>query len=508
MIKILISNTHSKFSFETKDEQKKFEKFCDERFSVVDSKLLRDPLVLRGIKSLKISFYDKDHSIIPTGLIPHVKIYGKKEGFEFSSTDYRKFHSPNALFLKNLESGEVYCGSYKLRDYQCESLLAINKYKNGNIEMGTGLGKGLIMAALCHLYNKSNILCLFNRIDLIQQTYDNFVKYGINSKEIGIIGSGQYNDDCRITLLSVQSYQNIFHLFPKIDIIICDEVHETGRSPTAEKIIYSCQNASQKIGFSATISVIDNEAERMKLYSNMGPIIYKKEYWKGRDEGSLATLNVTLYEVGIPNSKEIVGSWNDIYDTVKLHDYGEAERWEENGYSIVKEGKELFARKFIEYGDQSICYTYNVERNELIAKIAKSKERVLILFTNINHGRELKKLLPEAILVSGEDDRKARDEAKRSLADNKKAIVIASEIFSTGVDIPAIKTLILAGSSVSSVKTMQKLGRATRNDKSTDKWSGEIVDFLQRDNALTLKQSKKRMNIYKEILKVPINIIK
>jgi superfamily II DNA or RNA helicase len=508
MIKILISNTHSKFVFESKDEQRKFEKFTDERFSVVDQKLLRDPLVLRGIKSSKISFYDKEHSLIPTGLIPHVKIYGKKEGFQFSSTDYRNFDSPDPSFLKDVESGNVSCGSYKLRDYQCEALSSINKYKNGNIEMGTGLGKGLIMAALCHLYNKSNILCLFNRVDLIQQTYDNFIKYGIHKKEIGIVGSGQYNDESRITLLSVQSYQNIFHLFPKVKIIIMDEVHETGRSPTAEKIIYSCQNASQKIGFSATISVIDNEAERMKLYSNVGPIIYKKEYAEGRSEGSLASVHVSMYEVGTPNSKEIVGSWNDIYDTVKLHDYGEAERWEENGYTIIKEGKELLARKFIEYGDASVLYVYNEERNKLITQIVKSKERVLILFTNINHGRELKKLLPDAVLISGEDDKKSREQAKILLRDKKDSVVIASDIWSTGVDIPQIKTLILAGSSVSTVKVIQKIGRSTRNDKSTDKITAEIVDFYQIDNALSIKQSKKRKNVYENILKIPVKIIK
>lgn len=508
MIKILISNTHSKFLFSSKDEQKEFEKFMDDRFSVVDQKLLRDPLVLRGIKSSKISFYDKAHQLIPSGLIPHVKIYGKKIGLEFESKDYRKFHAPNQNFLKDIENGNTRCGSYELRDYQNEALLSIYKYKNGNIEMGTGLGKGLIMAALCHLYNKSNILCLFNRLDLISQTYDNFIKYGIKPSEIGIIGSGQYNDESRITLLSIQSYQNIFHLFPRVDIIVLDEAHETGRSPTAEKIIYSCQNASQKIGFSATINVIDNEAEKMKLYSNVGPIIYKKEYWNGRDEGSLASLSVSMYQVGTTGSKEIVGSWQDIYDTVKLNDYGEAERWEENGYSIIKEGKDLYARKFIEYGDQSVCYTYNEERNKLISDLAKKKERVLILFTNIAHGKELKKLLPNSILVSGEDDKKSREQAKALLRDKKDAVVIASEIFSTGVDIPSIKTLILAGSSVSSVKTIQKLGRATRNDSGTGKISAEIIDFYQIDNPLTLKQSKKRKSIYENVLKVPVKIIK
>jgi superfamily II DNA or RNA helicase len=365
-----------------------------------------------------------------------------------------------------------------------------------------------IMSMACSLYNTSKILVLFNRTELLFQTREKFVKeYGFKEDEVGIIGGGSYNDSCRITLLTTQSYQNIFHLFPDIKVIITDECHETGRTSTAEKIIYSCQSASIKIGLSATVSVIENPYEKMKLHGNIGPIIHKVPYDKLRDMGTLATVSVTMYKIGVINSIPIIGSWNDVYETIKIKKPEDIEIYEKLNYEIVKEGNNISARKFICYGDESNLYIYNSTRNELIAKIASQKERVLILFTKLAHGRELLKLIPHGILISGDDDRYAREQAKQKIKDDLNTVIIASSIFDVGVDIPAIKTLILAGSSVSNVRVMQKIGRATRKDLNTLKEDAEIIDFMQYDNPLSLKQSKKRKKIYENLLKVPVTLI-
>ena len=364
-----------------------------------------------------------------------------------------------------------------------------------------------IMSMACKLYDKSKILVLFNRTELLFQTKDKFVKeYGFRDDEVGIIGGGSYEDSCRITLLTTQSYQNIFHLFPEIKVIITDECHETGRTATAEKIIYSCQGAPIKIGLSATVSVIENPYEKMKLHGNIGPIIHKVPYDKLRDIGTLATITVSMYKIGNMNSIPIIGSWNDIYETIKIKKPEDIEVYEKLDYEITKDGSQMIARKFISYGDESNLYIYNPGRNELIAKICSEKERVLILFTKLAHGRELLKLIPHGILISGDDDRFTREQAKQKIKDDLNTVIIASSIFDVGVDIPAIKTLILAGSSVSNVRVMQKIGRATRKDLNTLKEDAEIIDFMQYDNPLSLKQSRKRKKIYEDLLKIPVNL--
>jgi superfamily II DNA or RNA helicase len=140
-------------------------------------------------------------------------------------------------------------------------------------------------------------------------------------------------------------------------------------------------------------------------------------------------------------------------------------------------------------------------------ELAKSHERVLILFSKIAQGDLLKKLMPEAVLISGDSSTKDRDKAKEYLKNEKNSIVIASSIWSTGVDIRSIKNLILADSNVAATRVIQKFGRAVRKDQHTDKHNAVIWDFFQNDNPLSIKQSRKRMKIYKDILKMKVNFI-
>jgi hypothetical protein len=79
MIKILIGNTHCKIIFDDKNkkEREDFEKLLIDRFTVENTALRNDPLVLRGIKKATECFYWTDDHVFPTGLYPYVKVYAK-----------------------------------------------------------------------------------------------------------------------------------------------------------------------------------------------------------------------------------------------------------------------------------------------------------------------------------------------------------------------------------------------------------------------------------------------
>ena len=119
----------------------------------------------------------------------------------------------------------------------------------------------------------------------------------------------------------------------------------------------------------------------------------------------------------------------------------------------------------------------------------------------------LKELIPNAILVSGKDDLQARKIAKEELAKNPKAIILASSIFDVGVDVPAIKNLIVAGSHVNTGRVIQKAGRATRKNESIGKLTATIHDFDTSENAMAVKQTKKKIKIYEEIMKLKMVFI-
>jgi superfamily II DNA or RNA helicase len=303
------------------------------------------------------------------------------------------------------------------------------------------------------------------------------------------------------------SYMNVLHLFPHVDIIIMDECHTTGRTNVAEKILYSCQKAGVRIGLSATADVIENPYEQMRLYANIGIIVYNKSFAEGQLQGVLAQIQVNMINFSSSNPPDVVGSWNDIYEKRRIKGEEEIDGYKNDGYEIIVENQTIYARKFLEYGDESLLYTYNEERNQKITELARSHERVLILFSKIAQGDLLKKLMPEAVLISGDSSTKDRDKAKEYLKNEKKSIVIASSIWSTGVDIRSIKNLILADSNVAATRVIQKFGRAVRKDQHTDKHNAIIWDFFQNDNPLSIKQSRKRMKIYKDILKMKVNFI-
>jgi superfamily II DNA or RNA helicase len=406
-----------------------------------------------------------------------------------------------------------------------------------------------LSAVLPYIYN-CKILYLFDSIDLIHQTYRNFVDdYEISENDISIIQGENYKYDNKnnIILLSIKSYEKAFHIFPQVKIIVYDECHSSGRTELSQRITYSCQNASIHIGLSATPDRIKNPAEQLRLYANIGPIIYQKKILEQMEGNHISELEVNLYSMSLPNDDmiEVTGSYNDIYEKVKLNremikqamkelfnitlkkanemiktyydddkrvdEVDEAIEYlikkikeEDDNNEVVKEDGIYYLRKFMKYGDESTHYILNDLRNNKIAEIAKKNKRVLILYNKIKHGEELKKRLPEAYLIHGKDSQEVRKEAEDYLRNNENAIVISSKIWNKGKDIPAIENYINAGGGVSEIEQIQKMGRVVRVSKDTGKGIAYVHDFEDKFSPLAIKQSNIRKRVY---IKEGLNII-
>jgi len=556
MIRLYVANTHSKIDYKdaSDEEALRSEEILLEKFSAKDDSLKRDPMVLKGYKSDIVCFYNQKLQLIPSGLIPYLQIYYDKAGIKYETVDMRKYPVYDKDFINQ---DNVKIGYKEARPYQIEATKAILKYRGGIIKSATGTGKSMIIALILRAYHKSNILVMFDQKDLIDQTYHNLInEYGFDESEVGIIQGPNFQDDRRITLLSIASYEKAQHIFPKIRVIMTDETHTTGRAPTAEKIIFSCQNCSVKIGLTATTE-IDNPAEKMRLFANIGPIVFDASIKDKIEEGYLAKITINLYEFNTSSHIPIKGSWGDIYDRRYLSDqiwkdaleglgfrvckvkrktvaarfidnvftrddaiaghytidediaYREIDESlitpiaESLGYKMSREKGKPVYRKFVEYGDESTHYVYNDERNDFIAKLAMALERCLILYEKREHGQQLLKRIPHALVVDGFSDQDARNSAKKYLAENKKAIVLASGIFNKGVDIPALENYINASGGRSTVQVIQKLGRTTRLNESTGKKEAQVHDLYDIFSPISLSQSRKRQKIYED-LELPI----
>lgn len=142
----------------------------------------------------------------------------------------------------------------------------------------------------------------------------------------------------------------------------------------------------------------------------------------------------------------------------------------------------------------------NVYRNQKIANIVryylKRSRHILVTIKNIKHGELLQEMLGIPF-VQGKDDTKTRQEIKRALQFSSHA-VISTNIFGEGVDIPALDVLINAGGGLSKIAVIQQAGRVLR--RASDKDSGLIVDFWDRNNFHLRRHSKARYKQYKEVL--------
>jgi len=518
MIKILVQTTHMQINYTeaTTDEISKSEGILNSKFLADDISLKYSTMAKRGLITLTKSFYVKEKNLLPTGFLYFLKSYYDRVKLNYEIVEFRRFPKVNKdLATKLLDyyknkniTEDIKFGELIPRDYQIKSILLAVKNKGGIVQLPTGSGKTLLTAMIARLYNNTKILCIFDSIDILHQTYQSLTKeLGFNADEVSIIQGQNIKDNGRIILLSVDSYEKAYDLFPQINVIVVDECHSLGSGDgkdVATRVLYSCQNASIRIGLTATGDIIENPYRQMALYGNIGPIVYKESIKEKISDNTLANIEVEMYYIDGP-SPIITGNWGDVYKEVRLTSKKMKDQAEKEGLTIITKNGNEYSRKFIDYGDESTHYVYNKIRNEKIAEIAKKNKRVLILFTRKSHGLELQKLLPEAKLIDGSDDKVVRDEAKSFLLENENHIVLASKIWNQGVNIPWIKTLIIAGAGKSMVVSIQRLGRSTRRDNTTSKISAKFIDFYDRFSPLAIKQSNKRVFTYESYLGFKIN---
>jgi superfamily II DNA or RNA helicase len=143
----------------------------------------------------------------------------------------------------------------------------------------------------------------------------------------------------------------------------------------------------------------------------------------------------------------------------------------------------------------------NMDRNLLICNLAlkakQSGKAVLIAVTQIQHGEILESMLqkvdPTAIFVNGQSKSEVRQQILKELGQGTVRIVVASNIYSEGVDLPALSVLINAAGAASGIHSLQLLGRILRTFPNKAKaW---CID-LQDDGKFLNNHSKERVNIY------------
>lgn len=360
-----------------------------------------------------------------------------------------------------------------LRDYQVDTVIHALQTGRLAIQCPTGSGKTEIGAALVKMAGVLPTLWLVHRKELLHQTYERLVLRLGEEAEIGRIGAG-HNEPGFVTVAMVQTLANLSKTDPFWDhwhMLIVDEVHHLS-AETWYDIVSQCHLAYFRFGLSGTI-VTGNPVKDMKLEGATGPLYVAARTIELAEQGFLAKPLISMVEIGSQHYPSYASVREEVCPT-----------WRDNPRQLSTLGGKLYATAY------KRGITDNLKRNEAVTDLAvqhaKQGEKVLVLFTRIPHGKRLLMLLesfwtpgqrPTAWMLHGsEDDTTRQHVLKRFKAHQGGAVLIASNIFDEGVDIPEISVLIVAGGGESYTKNIQRVGRALRPKQ--DKDYVLIYDFL------------------------------
>jgi superfamily II DNA or RNA helicase len=323
---------------------------------------------------------------------------------------------------------------FQLRDYQEKgNALLRDAILKGNSRilywLQTGGGKGLIMANLTQsaLKKGRRVLTVMRRRELIFQTRENYRKYyGINGSVImGSEKGFDKSNPCQICSIdTVRARLDKLEFLKEYDLIIVDECHDT-TSPSYQKFFDFLGNKIF-IGFTATPFRVGN-----KSLDFWQTVVKPIEAHELRDEGHL-----TPARVFAPKKMDLTGirkvSTGD-YNTKQLFDMASDSK-------IVGDIVETWKK----YGKgATVLFAVNIAHSILMAH-AFNEAGIRATHIDQSHSRD------------------ERAQAIKDLKDGMISVLCNVNIFSTGIDIPQIRTLILARPTTSEILYIQQIGRGLR----------------------------------------------
>ncbi len=316
----------------------------------------------------------------------------------------------------------------ELRDYQTLAIERAIACTRGVIAAATGSGKTEIAFGIIHKLHVKTLF-LVNSVDLLHQTARRMVD-AIPDAVVKIVGDGQvhqYGEGVPwVYVATVQTLSKNPHLIKQqFDLKISDECH--GVAAKSWMKVMNHYETYYSYGLSGSFdSVYEDPVRYYDIMSCTGAPIVTIPASMMVEQGYLVRPEITMVQYAADAD---TGDY--------LTDYKQA---------VV--------------GSNTLN---NGVVPQLVKRIGKGK-KVLILVRLVKHGTALAKALRKysVAYVHGSTHSDVRFNAIQDLRSGKLDVLIASKIFSQGVDIPEIDAIINLGCDVSYKQVFQKLGRGIR----------------------------------------------
>jgi superfamily II DNA or RNA helicase len=240
------------------------------------------------------------------------------------------------------------------------------------------------------------------------------------------------------------------------DGIIGDECHAVA-STTAAAVFGAATNARYRIGLSGT-PLARGDRKSSLVVGATGPVIYRMRPEVLVERQVLA--RPTIRMVDVLHDEMPDATWPTVYDRLVVH---------------------------------------SPRRNALVVEAVRRSEKPCLVFVQaVEHGHVLVRALTRAGIrcgyVHGAHTTEQREAAIEDLVAGRIEVLLCSVIFQEGVDVPALRSVVIAAGGQSTIAAIQRVGRGLRTQ--TGKTSCDVWEFLDRGQRWLEAHSRARRRAY------------
>lgn len=402
----------------------------------------------------------------PAGYLPSVIRVLHEEGFVAGATvDQRIKPAAPTCSIQDLGAWWDAPKDSTSPDYrfQIDAVKAIRKHGRGIIRIPTGGGKTNVMVRTAQ-WLPARWLVFTPGKDLLHNAADRWE--ALTGEEAGRIGDGWFIVGSSFTVATLQSCaKGLADRDPDYEQLLRDwatglmgDESHTAPAKTFGNVLTNCQSAFYRLGFSATPLDRADEKSNMAI-GQFGPIIY--EISRER----LVALNVV--------AQAHAELWH--FTTT-----GDAGTWQSAEKRFIVEG--------------------TARNSRIVQMVAKAAKPALVFVKRQKHGEVLAELLRragmEATFIWSKASTSQRESVRTRLLHGDLQVVVASDIWKQGVDIPNLASVVMAAGGQSVIDALQKTGRGSRTDGG-NKTEFTVYDILDRGQKWLHRHANARRLAYK-----------
>ncbi len=453
-----------------------------------------------GAGGLKILFFDLAWRGTDAADFKFIGEFMSLEDMKLKIEQGRQKQREQTITIDTTLAGGFDPAAGKERYYQLNCIrILLDRFRDGKmkmlVHMATGLGKTRTMVAfakaLLDYALAKRVLFVVDRRTLARQAINKGFRLLTPTYNSHWITSGNWraHKNKNIHAVVIDTLELLYDKIPSnfYDLIVVDECH---RSITLNRKLIFDHFVCPRIGLTATPKIavpadgkeVDPEDlainDTYRLFGcESGKPDYEFGLTRGIDEGFLAPYRKEEHITAL--TKEAMGA-GVLYD--HLLDPETRARIE------LPEEKKIELEKL----NHRILSEEQAKRwAEIIREKTEYGEKVLLFAASQAHALMLVKELNTAFNDKGESPRYAEaiisenDEVNESLKEwferpySNPRVVVSVDIMSTGVDIPCLRYVAFGALTNSVGKYLQMLGRGTRLDPKTGKFSFTILDFVK-----------------------------